>query len=99
MTEQNVNDEYNDDSAEAVVESVVEEYAVDEVAAAPAPIVLDRPDQTVGRRKEAVVRVRLMPGSGNFVLNGRTIEDYFPNKVHQQLVKSPLVTVPATILS
>ncbi|MGS2808743.1 30S ribosomal protein S9 [Nocardia sp. MW-W600-9] len=58
-----------------------------------APIVIDRPVQTVGRRKEAVVRVRLVPGSGNFVLNGRTIEDYFPNKVHQQLVKSPLVTV------
>lgn len=54
---------------------------------------LDRPVQTVGRRKEAVVRVRLVPGTGNFVLNGRTIEDYFPNKVHQQLVKSPLVTV------
>ncbi|MGW1742167.1 30S ribosomal protein S9 [Nocardia sp. NPDC001965] len=54
---------------------------------------LDRPVQTVGRRKEAVVRVRLVPGTGNFVLNGRSIEDYFPNKVHQQLVKSPLVTV------
>ncbi|HJP99992.1 MAG TPA: 30S ribosomal protein S9, partial [Jatrophihabitans sp.] len=38
----------------------------------------------VGRRKEAIVRVRLVPGSGNFKLNGRTIEDYFPNKVHQQ---------------
>nr|WP_229684086.1 30S ribosomal protein S9 [Nocardia camponoti] len=58
-----------------------------------APIVIDRPVQTVGRRKEAVVRVRLVPGSGNFELNGRTIEDYFPNKVHQQLVKSPLVLV------
>nr|WP_051157948.1 30S ribosomal protein S9 [Nocardia carnea] len=54
---------------------------------------LDRPIQTVGRRKEAVVRVRLVPGTGNFVLNGRSIEAYFPNKVHQQLVKSPLVTV------
>jgi small subunit ribosomal protein S9 len=61
-----------------------------------APVVIDRPVQTVGRRKEAVVRVRLLPGSGNFVLNGRTIEDYFPNKVHQQLVKSPLVTVERT---
>ncbi|AFT98946.1 MULTISPECIES: 30S ribosomal protein S9 [Nocardia] len=61
-----------------------------------APIVIDRPVQTVGRRKEAVVRVRMLPGSGNFVLNGRTIEDYFPNKVHQQLVKSPLVTVERT---
>nr|WP_084531842.1 30S ribosomal protein S9 [Nocardia miyunensis] len=61
-----------------------------------APIVIDRPVQTVGRRKEAVVRVRLLPGTGQFVLNGRPIEDYFPNKVHQQLVKSPLVTVERT---
>ncbi|WP_405489344.1 30S ribosomal protein S9 [Nocardia sp. NBC_00511] len=67
------------------------EYTEDETFVA--PIIIDRPVQTVGRRKEAVVRVRLVPGSGNFVLNGRTIEDYFPNKVHQQLVKSPLVTV------
>ncbi|MFE9582191.1 30S ribosomal protein S9 [Nocardia sp. NPDC006044] len=71
-----------------------EGYEEAEVAAETfAPIVIDRPVQTVGRRKEAVVRVRMVPGSGNFVLNGRTIEDYFPNKVHQQLVKSPLVTV------
>lgn len=53
----------------------------------------DRPIQTVGRRKEAVVRVRLVPGTGKFQLNGRTLEDYFPNKVHQQLIKAPLVTV------
>ncbi|WP_448610237.1 30S ribosomal protein S9 [Geodermatophilus sp. URMC 60] len=50
-----------------------------------------RPIQTVGRRKEAVVRVRLLPGTGQFRLNGRTIEDYFPNKVHQQLIREPLV--------
>jgi len=53
----------------------------------------DRPIQTVGRRKEAIVRVRLMPGTGNFTLNGRSLETYFPSKVHQQLVKEPLVTV------
>ncbi|MCW2499598.1 MAG: ribosomal protein, partial [Frankiales bacterium] len=40
--------------------------------------------QTVGRRKEAIVRVRLVPGTGNYKLNGRTLENYFPNKVHQQ---------------
>lgn len=63
-------------------------------AAAPAePFVFDRPIQTVGRRKEAVVRVRLVPGTGKFNLNGRTLEGYFPNKVHQQLIKAPLVTV------
>jgi small subunit ribosomal protein S9 len=48
--------------------------------------------QTVGRRKEAIVRVRLMPGTGVFTLNGRPMENYFPNKVHQQLVREPLVT-------
>jgi small subunit ribosomal protein S9 len=55
--------------------------------------VFERPIQTVGRRKEAVVRVRLVPGTGKFELNGRSLEDYFPNKVHQQLIKAPLVTV------
>ena len=67
-----------------------------EEAAPPArrePVILDRPIQTVGRRKEAVVRVRLLPGSGQFNLDGRTLEAYFPNKVHQQLIKAPLVTV------
>ena len=52
-----------------------------------------RPVQTVGRRKEAIVRVRLMPGTGQFTLNGRTLEEYFPNKVHQQLIREPLVTL------
>ena len=58
--------------------------------------VFDRPIQTVGRRKEAVVRVRMVPGTGKFDLNGRSLEDYFPNKVHQQLIKAPLVTVDRT---
>jgi small subunit ribosomal protein S9 len=49
--------------------------------------------QTVGRRKEAVVRVRVVPGTGEFKLNGRKLEEYFPNKVHQQLIREPLVTV------
>jgi small subunit ribosomal protein S9 len=47
----------------------------------------------VGRRKEAIVRVRLVPGSGEFKLNGRTLENYFPNKVHQQLIREPFVTL------
>ena len=35
----------------------------------------------------------MAPGTGQFKLNGRTLEDYFPNKVHQQLIKAPLVLV------
>jgi small subunit ribosomal protein S9 len=57
------------------------------------PTAYDRPVQTVGRRKEAVVRVRLVSGTGQFTLNGRTLEQYFPNKVHQQLIREPLVTL------
>jgi small subunit ribosomal protein S9 len=83
---------------EAAEEAVVEaaEEVVAEAAEEPAgrePIVIDRPIQTVGRRKEAVVRVRLTPGTGKFMLDGRSLEAYFPNKVHQQLIKAPLVTV------
>ena len=79
--------------AEEAVEIVEAEY---EPAADEAPVVaafVDRPIQTVGRRKEAVVRVRLVPGTGQFNLDGRSLENYFPNKVHQQLIKAPLVTV------
>jgi small subunit ribosomal protein S9 len=83
------------ETPEAVVAEVTE--AATETAAAPSTrkdsFVIDRPIQTVGRRKEAVVRVRLMPGTGKFELDGRSLEAYFPNKVHQQLIKAPLVTV------
>ena len=66
----------------------------DAPAAKPARVIpAGKPVQTVGRRKEAIVRVRLMPGTGKFLLNGRTLEEYFPNKVHQQLIREPLVTV------
>jgi small subunit ribosomal protein S9 len=43
-----------------------------------------------GRRKEAVVRVRLFEGTGTFKLNGRPLEDYFPNPAHRRLVTEPL---------
>lgn len=50
------------------------------------------PAGATGRRKEAVARVRIVPGSGVWTINGRTIEDYFPNKLHQQVVNEPFVT-------
>ena len=55
-----------------------------EVAVAPA--------NATGRRKEAIARVRLVPGTGRWTVNGRTLEGYFPNKVHQQLVNEPFKT-------
>jgi small subunit ribosomal protein S9 len=49
----------------------------------------------VGRRKEAVARVRLVPGTGKWSVNGKALDVYFPNKVHQQLVSEPFRTVGA----
>ena len=49
------------------------------------------PAAATGRRKEAVARVRLVPGSGQWTINGKTLDEYFPNKVHQQTVNEPFV--------
>lgn len=43
----------------------------------------------VGRRKEAVARVRIVPGTGKWIINGRELSNYFPNKLHQQDVNEP----------
>jgi small subunit ribosomal protein S9 len=47
------------------------------------------PGGATGRRKQAIARVRIVPGTGKWKINGRTLEDYFPNKVHQQEVNEP----------
>ncbi len=47
------------------------------------------PAAATGRRKEAVARVRIVPGTGVWTVNGRTLDSYFPNKLHQQLVNEP----------
>ena len=61
-----------------------------EQAAEPrAPRILNVPGAAGGRRKEAIARARLIPGSGTFTVNGRTLEEYFPNKLHQQLITDP----------
>ncbi|RKT72160.1 SSU ribosomal protein S9P [Saccharothrix variisporea] len=88
--------------AETAVDAVESDVdGAEDEAAEPAPAPVVRPvlsagahhlAQTVGRRKEAIVRVRLLPGTGKFTLNGKSLETYFPNKVHQQLIREPLVT-------
>ena len=55
--------------------------------------IVTAPGAATGRRKEAIARVRLVPGSGQWTINGRPLEQYFPNKVHQQLVNEPFVTL------
>jgi small subunit ribosomal protein S9 len=45
-----------------------------------------------GRRKEAVARVRITPGTGRFELNGRSLEEYFPSRTQRMLATEPLRT-------
>jgi small subunit ribosomal protein S9 len=52
-------------------------------------VAVTAPGAATGRRKEAVARVRIVPGTGRWVINGRDLEGYFPNKVHQQIVSEP----------
>ena len=82
------------DAEATAVADAADAYEAEVGNAAETPVVLtERPVQTVGRRKEAIVRVRLVAGTGKFTLNGKSLETYFPNKLHQQLIREPLVTV------
>lgn len=51
------------------------------------------PAAATGRRKEAVARVRIVPGTGQWTLNGRALDSYFPNKLHQQVVNEPFTAL------
>ena len=45
---------------------------------------------TVGRRKTSTARVMLRPGHGEWSINGRSLQDYFPRSVHQGRAEEPL---------
>ena len=51
------------------------------------------PNLSTGRRKEAIARVRLVPGEGGFTINGRALDEYFPTRVHRMVATAALRTV------
>ena len=68
-------------------------YSSESAPAADAPVTSTiAPAAATGRRKQAVARVRIVPGTGTWTVNGRTLDSYFPNKLHQQVVNEPFVT-------
>ena len=79
--------------AEPTTSSTETPAAVD--VPAPRPV-LSVPGAAVGRRKQAIARVRIVPGTGVITVNGRAFEDYFPNKLHQQLVTDPFTVLNLT---
>ena len=100
MTEQNIDNNVADAADIAAATAATEEFTntigdslapeTDAEAEAAAPAIHEGPIQTVGRRKRAVARVRLVAGSGNISVNGRAFDEYFPNKLHQQDILTPL---------
>jgi small subunit ribosomal protein S9 len=55
-----------------------------------AELAADARYSATGKRKSSVARVIIRPGSGQFSLNGRPLEDYFPRRTHQAVVRQPL---------
>jgi small subunit ribosomal protein S9 len=83
-----IEDSISDTAGETVLESYSTESAAEVAPKAPRAV-LNVPGAAVGRRKQAIARVRIVPGSGTFTVNGRELADYFPNKLHQQLINDP----------
>ena len=77
-----------DTVSDEVLTSFSTETPADEAPRAPRAV-LNVPGAAVGRRKEAIARVRLTPGGSSFTVNGRALEEYFPNQLHQQLINDP----------
>jgi len=46
--------------------------------------------RATGRRKESVCRARFIPGTGQWSINGRPFEDYFPSPTHRMIITEPL---------
>ncbi|WP_061710880.1 30S ribosomal protein S9 [Kocuria palustris] len=86
---QNTDEQFAQDGEELTSYTSESTGAAAESAVATERPALTVPGQGTGRRKEAVARVRLIPGSGQWKINGRTLEEYFPNKLHQQEVNDP----------
>lgn len=80
--------------AEQRVSEYTTETAPEAESLAARPVVTGTAAGT-GRRKEAIARVRIIPGTGQWRVNDRTLEEFFPNKVHQQLIREPLVNLGA----
>lgn len=53
---------------------------------------IQQPTQAVGRRKTSVARILLRPGGGNWSINGRALDDYFPRPAHRVRIEEPLQT-------
>ena len=83
--------ENTNDSQVVETEEELTNYTTETNAGAGTGTSAIEPGYGTGRRKEAVARVRLVPGTGKWTINKRTLEEYFPSKLLQREVNSPIV--------
>jgi small subunit ribosomal protein S9 len=84
-------DPFADDADVVVVE--VEEPVSDEPIAATIELAADARYTATGKRKRAVARVILKPGKGEYLINGRSIDEFFPRPALQRNIRQPLEAV------
>ncbi|MEK0306179.1 30S ribosomal protein S9 [Bifidobacterium favimelis] len=83
--------ENNNSSAVLEAEETAASYTSETNSGAGTGTSAIEPGYGTGRRKEAVARVRLIPGSGKWSINGHDLSEYFPSRLHQREVNSPIV--------
>ncbi|MFM8883610.1 MAG: 30S ribosomal protein S9 [Solirubrobacterales bacterium] len=90
--EEQAADEYSEHiEAEEVVE--VEEEVVEEPIVATLALAADARYQATGKRKTAVARVTLKPGKGEYLINGKSLDEFFPRDTLRRNIREPLEAV------
>jgi small subunit ribosomal protein S9 len=85
--------EYAEDVVEAEEEEAAEEPLPQPISTAAIDLAAGARYRATGKRKTAIARVILRPGSGVYLVNGRTLEDHFPRATLQRNIRQPLETV------
>jgi small subunit ribosomal protein S9 len=83
----------DEQAAPAEAEPEAEEAITEPIATAAIDLAGDARYRATGKRKTAIARVTLRPGSGTYVINGRTLEEHFPRLTLQRNIRQPLETV------
>jgi small subunit ribosomal protein S9 len=86
--------EEGEEGAEPAIEEEPEDVVADQpIATAAIDLAAGARYRATGKRKTAVARVMLKPGSGAYTINGKTLEDFFPRLTLQRNIRQPLETV------
>ncbi len=82
-------DEYDEDGQLIEAEDVVDDQPITAVI----ELAADARYRATGKRKTAVARVILKPGTGQYIINGKSLDEYFPRPALQRIIRQPLETV------